>query len=293
MDKDERIQKNDKVKGENEYHFIYFIVTHEKDKKYKIYLSNSYELANSLEIVDKKNVFMKNCILVASIYRFKYLNLDSPNYSYEFYVFIEDENNNKNNYIIKLKDSNKDYYEYNFKLEIIGIIKLNYEQQFGMYVDILNNKFGKKKESKENEDLIISSQFILENERYQYSFLFYFLVFSESLSTQKGYDTLLLFNNNKMKGIGEISEEKFSELKNEINFFMDNPDKIGIKNTKNRQIILELYFTLVYYFNFNFQKEKLKVMFENDKIKDYLYNNFANLKFVIKELYLEIEYMNK
>jgi len=66
MDKDERIQKNDKVKGENEYHFIYFIVTHEKDKKYKIYLSNSYELANSLEIVDKKNVFMKMLQYIAS-----------------------------------------------------------------------------------------------------------------------------------------------------------------------------------------------------------------------------------
>ena len=117
------MQKNDKLKGEKEYHFIYFIVTHEKDKQYKIYLSNFYELANTLEIIDKKNIFMKNCILVASIYRFKYLNLDSPNYSYEFYVFIEDENNNKDNYIIKLKDSNKDYYEFNFKLENIGIIK--------------------------------------------------------------------------------------------------------------------------------------------------------------------------
>ena len=295
MDKEERIKKEDnkKINEEKEYHFIYFIVTHEKDKKYKIYLSNFYEFANSIEIIDKKNVFMKNCILVASIYRFKFLNSSSKNYSNEFYVFMEDENNNKENYIIKIKDSNKDYYEYNFKLENIGIIKLNYEQQFGMYVDLLRNKFEKKRDSKENEELILSSQLLLENDRYQYSFLFYFLVYSESLNTQQGYTHLLLFNDNKMRGIGEISEEKLSEFKKEINFLMDNPDKIEVKNTNYRQIMLELYFTLVYFFNFNFQKEKLKDMFENDKIKDFLYNNFANSKFMIKDLYLEIEYMNK
>ena len=97
MDKEERIKKEDskKINEEKEYHFIYFIVTHEKDKKYKIYLSNFYEFANSIEIIDKKNVFMKNCILVASIYRFKFLNSSSKNYSNEFYVFMEDENNNK------------------------------------------------------------------------------------------------------------------------------------------------------------------------------------------------------
>ena len=295
MDKEEKMKKEDskKINEEKEYHFIYFIVTHEKDKKYKIYLSNFYEFANSIEIVDKTNVFMKNCILVASIYRFKFLNSSSINNSNEFYVFMEDENNSKDNYVIKIKDSKKDYYEYNFKLENIGIIKLNYEQQFGMYVDLLRNKFGKKRDSKENEELILSSQLLLENDRYQYSFLFYFLVYSESLNTQQGYNHLLLFNDNKMKGIGEISEEKLSELKKEINILMDNPDKIEVKNTNYRQIMLELYFTLVYFFNFNFQKEKLKDMFENDKIKDYLYNNFANSKFMIKDLYLEIEYMNK
>ena len=57
---------------------------------------------------------------------------------------------------------------------------------------------------------------------------------------------------------------------------MDNPDKIDIKNTKYLQII-----------------QKSKNMFENDKIKDYLYNNFANSKYVINKLLSEIEYMNK
>ena len=295
MDKEERLEKKEsnKIKEEKEYHFVYFIVTHEKNKKYKIFLSNYYEFANSLEIVDKKNVFMKNCILVSTIYRFKFLNSSHINHSNEFYVFMEDENNNKDNYIIRIKDSNKDFYEYNFKLETIGIIKLNYEQQFGMYVDLLRNKFEKKRDSKENEELILSSQLLLENDRYQYSFLFYFLVYSESLNTQRGYNHLLLFNDNKMKGVGEISEEKLSEFKKEINFLMDNPDKIEVKNTNYRQIMLELYFTLVYFFNFNFQKEKLKDMFENDTIKDFLYNNFANSKFVFKDLYLETECMDK
>ena len=59
---------------------------------------------------------------------------------------------------------------------------------FGMHVDILRNKFGTKRDSKENE----------------YSSLLYFLVYSESLSTQQGYNSLLLFNNNKIKRIGEI-----------------------------------------------------------------------------------------
>jgi len=293
MDKDERMKKKDKKKEENEYHYIYFIVAHEKDKKYKIYLSNFYEFANTLEIVDKKNIFMKNCILVSSIYRFKFLKSSALSNSNEFYVFMEDEYNIKDNYIIKIKDSDKDFYEYNFKLENIGIIRLNYEQQFGMYVDMLRKKFGKKRDSKENEELILSSQLLLENDRYQYSFLFYFLVYSESLATKQGYNHLLLFNDNKIKGVGEISEEKLSEFKKEINFLTDNPEKIIIKNILYSQIILELYFTLVYFFNFNFQKEKLKEMFENDKIKDYLYNNFANSKFMLKGLYLEIDCMNK
>ena len=282
----------EKINEQNNSHFVYFIITHEKEMPLNAILSSEYKLANTLEIIDKKNLFMKSCILVATIYRFKIINIPPYNNSNEFKIIIENENKNSNDFFLKINDFNKDFYEFNVKLENISIIPLNYEQQFGIYLDILRNKYGKKRGSKEYDELILSTHLLFEDDRYQYNFLFYFSVFLECLSSQYAYKHLLLFNSDKIKEIGEISEEKLLEIKNEINLLIKNPEKIFIINKNYIQILLELFFTLVYYFNLNFQKEQLKLMFENKQICQYLYKNCANSKFIFKNYYIEIEYMN-
>ena len=65
---------NEEKQDENlkrDSNFIYFIDTHEKTKKFKIYLPNEYEGANSLELIKEIETEKELNKLISKVYRFK------------------------------------------------------------------------------------------------------------------------------------------------------------------------------------------------------------------------------
>ena len=154
----------------NENRFIYFIDSHDKSKQIKISLSPTYKDG---EIVKVKEVNMKEIVdsLSVNIYRIKIipeaLKKDEVKKHFQVTVILEDEKGIKCEFTIQVLNIKKDYYEYNFKLEQLGVLPLSYEQEFLIYVDYLR-KNNKKQLSRENEELILSSQTLISGKEKQY-----------------------------------------------------------------------------------------------------------------------------
>ena len=81
----------------------------------------------------------------------------------------------------------------------MGIFPLNYEQQFEIYIDILRNKYGKNRNSREYHDLISSTKIVFEKKGFKTNFLFYFLIFFESLNAQDLDEHIFLLNSQNFK----------------------------------------------------------------------------------------------
>jgi hypothetical protein len=122
---DETTKKGDKndlsSKKTNKNNFIYFNVAYDKSKKYKIYLSEEYKGFNTIEKIEEKELVELNDSLIFQIYRFQILpelvleNENDYKNKSKFIVYIEEENSDKHQYIIKVNDLKRDFYEYNFK----------------------------------------------------------------------------------------------------------------------------------------------------------------------------------
>ena len=94
----------------------------------------------------------------------------------EILVIIEEKNNeeimNKCNYVIKINDLHRDFFEYNLNMLKISLFKLSYEQQFEIYIEYLRKVKKILQTTRENEDFIISSQIILKKEKYDFFFTY-------------------------------------------------------------------------------------------------------------------------
>ena len=147
-----------KEKKENgDYKFVYFIDTHEKTKKFKIYLSDEYEGKNTLEVITEKEIKKELNELSSEVYRFKIIP-DSLKKDEEqnYQILILGEEDGKNyQYRIKFNDATKDIYEYDFNIEQIDFQPLSHEEQFEIYVEIVRKIYKKKMDTPENENLII------------------------------------------------------------------------------------------------------------------------------------------
>ena len=164
---------NKQDKKENEKcNYIYFILTHEKGKKFKISLPNEYEGKDSLEKINETENRKGPTIYSSKVYRFKIipdsLKKDKEQ-KYEISISVEDEDDGrKKEYIIKFTDGTKDFYEYDFCIEELDIFPLNYQDEFEIYIDIIRNKFKKKMDSIENDNLIFY--------KFLYIYLFYYKI---------------------------------------------------------------------------------------------------------------------
>ena len=268
--------------------FVYFNIVKSKTKKYNLYLSSEYE-QNALEKIEEKDLPEKDDILV--IYRIKILpqKIQKKRNFYNFEVIIEEDNGHQHKYIIRSNDIDKDFYEYNFKMEGIDILPLSYEQQFEIYLDILRNKYKKNQKTQENYDFIESTQLLLEKS-HKYNFLFYLLIFRECFSTPLLQNHMLIFNPKKIKGTGDIPEKKLNQIKNILNAILKNPEeKLHITEEELQRQTLELFLSVVLYFNLNYQKENIREMFENDKFFNYLYEKLVNYHQFFKDLVLPKE----
>ena len=284
---DEDPSKKEEIKPkqegkENRDNYIYFIDTHDKSRKLKIFLSPEYKGADTLENIQEKDMSQINDTSSTIIYRFKiipeYLKKEEKKKDYEIIVIAEEENGTQHQYIIKFKDTNKDHYKYDFKIEQVDILPLPYEQQFDFYVEILRKKYKKQQNTIENEDFILSSQTLLIGPNKTYNFLFFLSIFLECFSTKFAYKQLIIFKPEKIKGIGKVSDTKLNQMNRILNVISKNPEKIHLENENDRQKVTELFYSVVLYFNLNLNKEKLAEMFKNEKAFDYLFNKLISFK---------------
>jgi len=253
---------NDKI-----FKYIYFIITYDKSKQLKVYLSPEYKGANTLEKINDNFFEEENGLFTSDVYRFKIiedsLKLNEGQKEYQIPVFIE---NKKYQYIIKIRDLKRDYYEYNFEIKEIDVILLDYQKQFEIYLDILRNKFKKKQNTPENKDFILSTQSLLTGYNNKYNFLFFLSIFFECFSTKYINRHLLLFKPEKIIGLGEVANKKINVMKNMLNILAKQPERIQIENENDKKKIIDIFYSIALYFNLNFQKEKVLEMIENEEI---------------------------
>ena len=276
-------------RDKKEYNYIYFNFNHEKNKKYKIDLSSEYNSFDNLELIEEKELDSIFSSLIVKVYRLKILPELLKNKNNEFYIdifILEEDKNNKHHYTFRFKDINRDFYDFNFKIEGIDILPLELDEQFEIYSDILRNKYKKEQNSKENEDFISSSLLFLKDKNDKFNLLFYILIFLQCFETSFAQNHLMIFDPKKIKGIGQIPERKLKPIKNKINDLITNPEKIQAKDEKSRQEIIKLFYSFALYFNLNFQKDKINEMFEKENICNYLYDKLLNYREFFKDLTL-------
>ena len=267
-------EKNQNVNNNTTFKYIYFIITYDKSKQLKVYLSPEYKGSDSLEKVNDKPYLAENELLISDEYRFKiiedYFVQQKGQKEFQIPINVESENE-KYQYVIKLKDLKKDFYEYNFVIGELDILLLDYQKQFEIYIDNLRHKFLKEQNTPENEDLILSTQSLLTGKDKKYNFLYYISILLESYKTKFIYRHLLVFKPEKITELGEVDDIKLKEIKNELNSLIKEPGNIHIENEKDRQKTIEIFYSVVLYFNIHFQKEKVEELFENEKISESLY----------------------
>ena len=266
-------------KQENsDYKFVYFIDTHEKTKKFKIHLSDEYKGKDTLEVVTEKDIKKELNELSSEVYRFKIipdsLKKDEEQ-NYQILILGEEENKKNYQYRIKFKDSTKDFYEYDFNIEQIDFQPLSHEEQFEIYVEIIKKitkkKYKNKFDSPENENLIISTHRLLDEKGKKYNFFFYLLIFLECFKTKHIQQHLLKFKPEKIEGLGTFPDKKLQLIKNTLKAISKDPsNSMNLKNLNNEVELYELFYSILLYFNMNFQKEKVEEMFKDEKISTYL-----------------------
>ena len=218
-----------------------------------------------------------------------------------FFYFI-DTHENKKNYKIYLpddyegKDSLRKIYQkeiknlssevYSFKI-IPGALKKGEDQNYKILIladDEEGNKYQnvikKTMDSPDNQNLIVSTSRLFENEDIKYTFTFYFLIFLECFNTKKVQEFFMRFKPEKIEGLGVFPESRVRIIQNRLNIISKNPEKcLYLKDAKDEVEMIELFYPILLYFNMNYQKEKVEEMLKDDKILTFLSKkliSFAN-----------------
>ena len=170
---------------QNSYVYVYFIENHEKNNNVNIFLSNNYEEADSLDLIQRID---NNKGFYISIYRFKIYPRKITNLEkFEVNLKLKDNNNNLFGKKITKLDMAHSNYLFDINFEESGILKkkkppkslvLSLFSQFKYFLNSIRNILKYDKNSKENEELILSIQKVLEKDT-KYDLAFYLFIFSE------------------------------------------------------------------------------------------------------------------
>ena len=290
-----------------EFHFIYFIESHDKTRKIESYLSPEYKNSDTLELLPEIQLSKESEIkrsLISNLYRFKIFpdNCDKSKTEQEITVFFKekkDEKNdkdeeqiNKSEYIIKIRDLKNDFYDYDLYDEKLNIVKLSYEQKFELYINYLKS-IKAKQGSKEYEEFILSSQRLLAGINQKFDFLFYLLIFLECFATKLVHRLLFAFKPKKIKGLGKVPDFRLNQMSKILNVIAKKPEKIRVEQEKSRKQITELFYLVFLYFNVNFDKEKINDMLNDDNIFEYVYKHFFQHKEILENVIISNELVCK
>ena len=291
------------------HYCVYFIESHRKKQYVKLYLAKDYIGISDLKVVYKINLK-------------KYPNFDISIYSFNLYpdrltnkfqnlskieavIVIEDEKGNKYEKSIRNMKifENEFLFDFKFEEKSFKILKKNFQppeslnlthaEQFKIYLKYIKNFLCL---GKEKDILITKIQTFFNQKDEKYDFCSYLQVFLECETEEFIQKHLLLFLPEKLIGIGELEEEnllnvsvKLSNLEScpeQIFFNMKGDEKEGQKKIENYKIKL---YSLIFYFNYCFYKERLPILLDNKNINKYIYQGLYSYK----KLYTSIELPKK
>ena len=296
--------------NENQYfHYIYFIETHKDKEKYKLRFSEGFNDKEipKLELVNKKTCKIDNGLTFLSrVFRFK---MDNFNDNFSITLTLEDPNKTKYELNInKNKMPPGKYfhiflYDYEFTTKKLfktkspsELCKLSHEYQFNLYLEGIKDKFKDLEQNKIIEDLLVLTQLFFKGKA-EYDFLFFMSVFIESYKRNSIKVLLLFFKFEGITELGEQNEEKINRIKDVINYLTANPEIIFnyIKkyDENDKKNLVNILHNIIFYFNYNFQKEKINIMLEDDKINKNLFNLILHYSQKFTELILPKKIISK
>ena len=285
-------QKNNNNKGK-EYNNVYFIESHEKDKTTNILLSKNHPGIQDLGVV--YSIISDNGYFI-TIYSFKIFseiickNNKNPQ-KLEFSITLIDGNKDK----FKKLNSNlvmyKDNFFFDFKFPNSGLfnnvsppksLNQTLTEQFNFYLNYLKDSLKCTKESEEINDLVLSIQKYIIDKDLKFDFALYLTIFAECHKLEAIQKQLDLFKVEKIREKGELSEEKIKEINNIFNEYIREPDKIAINDFEIGDYKMKL-FSVILYYKYNFDKEGINNLYDNNDINIYLYRGLYTFTPLFKE----------
>ena len=269
-------------KNEKEDNYVYFIENHEKKEIARLFFMKKYSEANFLEIAYE---IVDNPDYDIFIYRFKLLNQNIKKKRDKIDITIKLEDKEKYKFESRLTNIklNQNNFIFDFQFEksqflfVINTppksLKLSHIDQFIYYLNYLRNKLKCDKDSVENNHLILSIQKILEEDE-EYDFISYLLIFKECSSSSSIQAHLNLFKQSKIKPKKDVNNILLSELKELVDSWEKNPDIVLSKIESNQEGYKIKLFSIIFYFNYNYYNERLKILLKDKIIYKGLLNSY-------------------
>ena len=287
----------DNKENEKKDNFVYFIHTYEKAKKFQISIPKEYKEAESLEKIKQYEKKKESIEFVSQVYRFKLIQgslQKAEDRKYHLLILAEADGDKKYQFEIKFADDDKDIFFYDFNIEEENYQPLTHEEQFEIYTDILRKVYNKLVSSQENENFISSTLILLGGEDEKFNFYFYLLIFLECHKTKYAQELLLKFKPENIGELGAFQEAKIKVMKGRLNLLAKNINKsLNLKNAKDENELIELFYSILLYFNMNFQKEKITEMLNDDKVLEYLSKKLISFREIYKDLLLDKDTVRK
>ena len=286
------------------HYCVYFIESHRKRQFVKLYLAKEYLGISDLKVAYKINLK-------------KYPNFEISIYSFNLYperltdkfqklskieavIVIEDEKGNKfeksihnmkvfeNEFLFDFKFEEKSFKLLKKNTQPPESLNLSHVEQFKIYIKYIKNFLSLGRES----DFLVSKiQTFLNDEKYD--FCNYLYVFLECETEEFIKKQLLLFEPEKLNGIGDLEEEDLLNISVKLSNLESCPEQLFFnieeKDKNKRQEIIDNYklklCSLIFYFNYCFYKERLPILLDNKSINKSIYQGLYRYR----NLYTSVE----
>ncbi len=286
------------------HYCVYFIESHRKRQFVKLYLAKEYLGISDLKVAYKINLK-------------KYPNFEISIYSFNLYperltdkfqklskieavIVIEDEKGNKfeksihnmkvfeNEFLFDFKFEEKSFKLLKKNTQPPESLNLSHVEQFKIYIKYIKNFLSL---GRENDFLVSRIQTFLNDEKYD--FCNYLYVFLECETEQFIKKQLLLFEPEKLNGIGDLEEEDLLNISVKLSNLESCPEQLFFnieeKDKNKRQEIIDNYklklCSLIFYFNYCFYKERLPILLDNKSINKSIYQGLYRYR----NLYTSVE----
>ena len=289
-----------------DFKYIYFIESHEKDKLAHLSLPKKIDGVDDLEVgqilISNKEGYLIS-IYRCRIYSNKIIDTNKNHHKFEFVINLLDKNKEKFKKTITNIDINQNNFLFEFKFANAGLfnkflppksLQLSIEDYFNYYLNYFKDTLKYTKESEEINDLIISVQKALEEKNENYNFNFYLKIFIECHKIKTIQNHLNLFKIERIN-IGQIDIEKMNEVEEVFNSYIEEPNKIILNinnNPREEKYQIKLFILILFYY-YHFKKENVKNLYDNENINKYIYKGLLKNIIFFKEYKLAKNQINQ